>query len=118
MNIEFKYNKDSNSYIISNETGKMKLKKNHPNMQEMLAQESIIEEISEKLNRVTDQKSRYLKTLAEIKQEMEKESVSEISTEITPVDYRTTLENRKLELQNMYQKSLTRALMDEKNTMK
>ena len=33
---------------------------------------------------------------------MEKESVSEISTEITPVDYRTTLENRKLELQNMY----------------
>lgn len=37
MNIEFKYNKDSNSYIISNETGKMKLKKNYPNMQEMLA---------------------------------------------------------------------------------
>lgn len=220
INIEFKYNKDSNSYIVSSQNGEIKIREYHPNMQEILVEENIIEEITEKLNSATNQKNNYLKTLAEIVEEKEsirksykrlqqkllkwvsfalivitmisawlvgdisqfssiaifestavgmligyysllfggeakiennhldekyqlaeeqlkekeveiselsllleqsykrfarlsvvlpdKKTIPEISTEITPVDYRTILENRKLELQSMYQKTLIR----------
>ncbi len=229
MNIEFKYNKENNSYMITNQNGKMKIREFHPNMQEILVEENIIEETTEKLNSATDQKSKYLKTLAEIveakentkksykrlqkkilkwgslelmiimmiyvwlegdishffsiaifgstavgaiigyyswvsageakdennclnkqykmaeeqlkekeakiselsllleqseqrleellKDSSKKETIPEISTEIAPVSYRTILENRKLELQSMYQKSLIRKPEDNNYTI-